>query len=163
MAEIRIEKKERSLWPWLLGLLLLLLGIWAVIEAGDDDYDNESWEEVSAADVESIEPLKPINDEAVATAVVVREELDFEDEILPNYNVNVYDENWDGSDANFVTSYTHYNRTIDEAKLKMNLDHDYANPALRALAFSLSAFAREAALATPDFNERIDFILEKAH
>lgn len=30
MAEIKIERKQRSLLPWILGLVLLLLVIWAL-------------------------------------------------------------------------------------------------------------------------------------
>lgn len=36
MAEIRVEKKK-SIWPWILGLLLLALILWAVFEAMDRD------------------------------------------------------------------------------------------------------------------------------
>lgn len=38
MAEINVERKDRSIWPWILGLLLLLLAIWGLVELlGDDD------------------------------------------------------------------------------------------------------------------------------
>ncbi len=35
MAEIRVERKQRNLWPWILGLLLLGLVVWAASEAFD--------------------------------------------------------------------------------------------------------------------------------
>ena len=35
MAEIRIERKQRSLLPWLLGLVLLVLVIWGVSKMMD--------------------------------------------------------------------------------------------------------------------------------
>ncbi len=35
MAEIRVERKQRNIWPWVLGLLLLVLVIWAASEAFD--------------------------------------------------------------------------------------------------------------------------------
>jgi hypothetical protein len=37
MAEIRIERKRTSLLPWILGILLLALVIWAVAESMDND------------------------------------------------------------------------------------------------------------------------------
>ena len=40
MAEIRVEKKRTSLLPWILGILLLALVIWAVAESMDNDADD---------------------------------------------------------------------------------------------------------------------------
>lgn len=38
MAEIRVERKERrSLLPWVLGLVLLALVVWGLMEMGDRD------------------------------------------------------------------------------------------------------------------------------
>jgi hypothetical protein len=37
MAEIQIERKDTSIWPWILGILLLALLIWGIYEALDDD------------------------------------------------------------------------------------------------------------------------------
>lgn len=38
MAEIRVERKERrSLLPWILGLVLLALVVWGLMEMGDRD------------------------------------------------------------------------------------------------------------------------------
>ena len=42
MAEIRVERKRTSLLPWILGILLLALVIWAVAESMDDDVDDAS-------------------------------------------------------------------------------------------------------------------------
>ncbi|MDQ3289207.1 MAG: hypothetical protein M3Q42_13330 [Pseudomonadota bacterium] len=37
MAEINVERKK-NVWPWIVGLIVLLLAIWAVAEImGDDD------------------------------------------------------------------------------------------------------------------------------
>lgn len=43
MSEIRVEeKKNRSIWPWIIGLLALVAVVWAIAEIGDeDDYENE--------------------------------------------------------------------------------------------------------------------------
>lgn len=40
MAEIRVERKRTSLLPWILGILLLALVIWAVAESMDNDVDD---------------------------------------------------------------------------------------------------------------------------
>ena len=37
MAEINVERKDASIWPWVLGLLLLGLLAWGVYELLDDD------------------------------------------------------------------------------------------------------------------------------
>jgi len=35
VAEIKIERKQRSIVPWILGLALLLLVIWALVKTMD--------------------------------------------------------------------------------------------------------------------------------
>jgi hypothetical protein len=35
VAEINIERKQRSIVPWILGLVLLLLVIWALVKTMD--------------------------------------------------------------------------------------------------------------------------------
>lgn len=40
MAEIRVERKRTSLLPWILGILLLALVIWAVAESMNNDVDD---------------------------------------------------------------------------------------------------------------------------
>ncbi len=48
MAEIRIERKRGpSLWPWLIGLVVLALLIWAIAELVNTDRDNKT---MAAAD-----------------------------------------------------------------------------------------------------------------
>ncbi len=37
MADINVERKSPSIWPWILGLLVLALLIWAIAEAFDTD------------------------------------------------------------------------------------------------------------------------------
>jgi hypothetical protein len=39
MAEIRVEKKRNNLLPWIIGLVVLALLIWALIGLMDDDDD----------------------------------------------------------------------------------------------------------------------------
>ncbi|HWM92653.1 MAG TPA: hypothetical protein VN493_17950 [Thermoanaerobaculia bacterium] len=40
MAEIRVERKRTSLLPWIFGILLLALVIWALAETMDNDTDD---------------------------------------------------------------------------------------------------------------------------
>lgn len=49
MAEIRVEKKSRPVWPWIVGLLLLAAIIWIVVDSGDDVDDRD---EVAATEME---------------------------------------------------------------------------------------------------------------
>ena len=44
MAEIRVERKRTSLLPWILGILVLALIIWAVAESMDNDADDANTE-----------------------------------------------------------------------------------------------------------------------
>lgn len=57
MAEIHVERKETSIWPWILGLLLLLLLAWGIYELLDDDVE----EPVAAAVVPppAVPPVTP--------------------------------------------------------------------------------------------------------
>lgn len=40
MADLNVERKQRSIWPWIVGLLLLGLIIWGLAELLDDDRDD---------------------------------------------------------------------------------------------------------------------------
>lgn len=50
MAEIKIEKKsKRSIWPWIIGLLLLVGVIWVIGEVADSPEDQLAEEEMHVA------------------------------------------------------------------------------------------------------------------
>jgi hypothetical protein len=54
MAEIRVERKhKKSIWPWILGLLVAALLVWGLAETMDNDRDDE----VNAARVSSLAPV----------------------------------------------------------------------------------------------------------
>lgn len=61
MAEIHIERKEQSVWPWVLGILVLALLAWGIYAAVDDDAEPV----VAAAPlpappvVDEVQPLPP--------------------------------------------------------------------------------------------------------
>ena len=56
MAEINVERKDTSIWPWILGLLLLALLAWGVYELLNDDA------EVPVAEAPVL-PAPPVVDE----------------------------------------------------------------------------------------------------
>lgn len=39
MAEIRVERKRTNIWPWIIGLIVLGLLIWALTGLMDNDRD----------------------------------------------------------------------------------------------------------------------------
>ena len=65
MAEIKIEKKKGiPVWAMLLGLILLALIIWAVVEMGDDERPEDVAGDVSAIEMSAPEAV-PIGAEAL--------------------------------------------------------------------------------------------------
>lgn len=68
MADIDVERKKTSIWPWVLGLLLLAGLLWAVMEMlGDDDDDAVVTEQptVVAPDSPTAAPMAAVTDPAV--------------------------------------------------------------------------------------------------
>lgn len=58
MAEIKIEKKKGiPVWAMLLGLILLALIIWAVVEMGDDERPEDVAGDVSAVELSAPETV----------------------------------------------------------------------------------------------------------
>lgn len=49
MADINVERKSPSIWPWIVGLLVLALLIWAIAELVDTDEERE------IAEIEEVE------------------------------------------------------------------------------------------------------------
>ncbi|MEX1182479.1 MAG: hypothetical protein WEF86_04535 [Gemmatimonadota bacterium] len=49
VAEIGIQKKQRSIWPWILGLLILALLVWVAVQVLDADVSESDADIVSVA------------------------------------------------------------------------------------------------------------------
>jgi ABC-type nickel/cobalt efflux system permease component RcnA len=65
MAEINIERKERPIWPWIIGILVLLLLIWLIWRAASTD-------EIAPADETAVTdtiPRDTVEDERTGDAV----------------------------------------------------------------------------------------------
>ena len=116
MAEIRIEEKKStgSIWPWIIGLLLLGLIIWGVAEAFEES-DETLTEEVME------------NDEGVAPVAQGVDENN-------NYNDYEVDTDYTGAKEAFMT-------TTANMEGEMGLDHDFSHEALTELANAASALA----------------------
>lgn len=55
MAEIKVEKKENTpIWPWIIGILLLVAVIWFLFEALQDDSEREYERREREAEVEEV-------------------------------------------------------------------------------------------------------------
>ncbi|HEV2845777.1 MAG TPA: hypothetical protein VG477_13075 [Thermoanaerobaculia bacterium] len=66
MAEIKIEKKKGiPVWAMLLGLILLALIIWAVVEMGDDERPADVAGDVSAIELSVPAEAVPAGAEAL--------------------------------------------------------------------------------------------------
>ena len=119
MAQIRIEEKKTatggSIWPWIIGLLLLGLIIWGVSEAFDND-DEVMTEEV----IENDEGVAPV-------ATGVDENNNYND-----YEVNGQD--YTGAKAAFMATTANMNG-------EMGLDHEFSHKALTELANATAALA----------------------
>lgn len=53
MAEIKVEKKNKApVWPWIIGILILLGLIWLLINAFGDENEEYELEEIDPQEVE---------------------------------------------------------------------------------------------------------------
>ena len=52
MADINVERRSRSIWPWVVGLLVLAALAWLLLSMlGNDDNDNVRVEETTTSAV----------------------------------------------------------------------------------------------------------------
>ena len=116
MAEIKIEPRSSggSVWPWILGLLALLLVGWLVFEAFDEEDELEMTETEAVADP------------------YVTENTFADDETLVAGTVYDYDR-----------EYATYQQQYQEMEGNMGLEHEYSQRLMRSLAATISGFATE--------------------
>ncbi len=121
MADLRIEKKEKSssILPWLLGLLVLALAIWGVIELLDDDDDN------------LVENTEVIDDGADAGSDIVRNGN--------TYTLIDFDDPQAGERFGDLTN--EYSTYTENMTGEMGLDHEFSHNALNQLANATVALA----------------------
>ena len=136
MAQIRIEEKPKgggSVWPWIIGLLLLGLIVWGVAEAFDES------EEVYTEEV--VED----GDEVAGVATGIDE----------NNNYNDYDE----VEGNQIAAVATYMNTTSDMEGEMGLGHEFSHRALTELADATQALAEEKGLmAEASIKEKSDQI-----
>lgn len=69
MAEIRIERKHgRNLWPWLVGLVVLALLMWAIAELVNTDRDNKTMAVADSAGAPGANAEAPVPSQPGAAA-----------------------------------------------------------------------------------------------
>jgi hypothetical protein len=74
VAEIRVERKERrSLLPWILGLVLLALVVWGLMEMGDRDRNTTDNGAASSVGVQIPEQPVALRQYALAAVDVLAE------------------------------------------------------------------------------------------
>lgn len=124
MADIRIEKKEKSgsILPWLLGLGIAALAVWAILEAFDEGEElivENQVEEVAVAD----RGAEIVEVEETPTTYSL---IDFEDETIGDR----YD--------TYAMEYETFTTELDG---EMALDHEFSHEALTKLANATAALA----------------------
>ena len=145
MADIRIEEKASpSIWPWILGLLLLALVGWGLVEVfGDDDDDMVA---------ESTEMVDESESEARGSEIV---------NSGATYSLIDFDDPQAGERfGDLVNDYSVYTADLTG---EMGLDHEFSHNALTQLANATVALAASHGM-TSDLNvrEKAQTIKEKA-
>ena len=140
MAQIRIEKKKSSsILPWLFGIVgLLLLGLLLV-----DVFDADGEPELAVADEVNF-PDAHLNDDRTSSDVINARVQDYDDDAI---TTPVADADYDGTDVDYRANIISYRESLNDIEAEMNLEHDYSNKAIKALATSLVSLAREAGMA----------------
>lgn len=150
MAEIKIEKRNNNWLPWLLGIIGIVLLAWLAVDFFDSDGEPEllTADEVDFPDAH----LTDRTDNDVINARVQQ-----------TGNSTTFDKNWDGSEADYDSNVIYFLSSINQIDAEMNLEHDYSNTALRALANSLMALSKEQGMANElDVKSKCMMIKEKA-
>jgi hypothetical protein len=70
MAEIDVERKGPSIWPWIIGLVVLALLIWLLVELFDDDTDELIIDDPIATDTFGVQPAPIATGDVALTAAV---------------------------------------------------------------------------------------------
>jgi hypothetical protein len=125
MAEIKIEKKKNNLLNGLIVLLALVLIGWIAYDSIEENYEVEA----------VVQPTQNI--------IVVDQPngIAYQDDQYP-YDKKT-SQQLTGDQSDFDNNYALFVKRIESPNLEMNLEHEYCNAALKALAGSLSALIAE--------------------
>lgn len=137
MAEINVERKDTSIWPWILGLLLLALLAWGVYELLDDDTAD-----VAEAPLVVPGPAAPVVDPAAAPAVPT-----------------------DQTAANIPAAVTEYANTCAQpmdASANMGLQHDFTANCVQRLVDALDAVIVRNNIADTNVQQRLTSMRQTA-
>ncbi|THH41671.1 hypothetical protein [Neolewinella litorea] len=124
MTQIRIEEKPNggtSIWPWIIGLLILGLAVWGIAEAFEES--DETYTEEVLEDDDNVA--------GVATGI---------DE---NNNYKEYE-----TGADYTSAVSAYMSTTADMEGEMGLDHEFSHQALTELAQATVAIAENKGLLT---------------
>lgn len=133
MAEIRVEKKNRPVWPWILGVLLLAAIVWIIA----DDNDTEPREQIGTVYEESMN----------------------ETDNLRNRNDTLRN-NAPGNDARGAAmAYVNFVNQNDE---QITTDHEYSQQALNYLSRALNSVANQNNISIED-KQKLDELRQKAN
>lgn len=70
MAEIRVEPKRKApIWPWIIGILILLGLIWLLVEAFDRDDDYEDRIEERGVEQDTVGKLPAYDSSTLALTI----------------------------------------------------------------------------------------------
>ena len=144
MAQIRIEETKTSggsIWPWIIGLLLLGLIIWGVAEAFDEADEEVYTEEEVIQNDDNVAP--------VATGV---------DE---NSNYNDYDSPT-GDEYPYTDARQTYLTSTEDMEGEMGLGHEYSHRVLTELARATTSLASEKGLSDGAIKDKADRVKQLA-
>lgn len=157
MAEIRIEKKK-PIWPWIVGLLGLLLLGWLAVDLIDDDgepellvEDEQNFPDLSTTPMEDEYYIGP-NGEPESYEAISREPEPIEALDERTVNRKQYDGRMDALE-----------RLVTDMKGDMGLEHEFSHSVLTRLANLTLMTAREHGMAA-DINakQQADMIKQQA-
>lgn len=136
MAEIKIEKKRKPFWPWLLGLLLLVLLAWGAYEVFDTD------------------------PQEVATVTDTRDFTEQPRETEPRQPER--QPRQPDAEAGLTGAVGDYVKFANDTAAEMGLDHEYTSEGLNKLADAIDELASNAGIENDQLDANLEEMKSKA-